>query len=71
MSVYVNSTSSNSFGLMADKSSKHSIGSTLLGFIISRRQRMADLEIKRALTALPDFRRDNFTIELERRLSGQ
>lgn len=48
-----------------------SLGSRLLGWITTARQRKADAEIREHLRSYRGPRNDEFRIELERRLAGQ
>jgi hypothetical protein len=48
-----------------------SFGKRLIRWMTARQQRMAHRQIMEVLATLPDSYRNNFVIELERRLSGQ
>jgi hypothetical protein len=51
--------------------SKHSFGGRLVRWVTARQQRKANRQILDALRTLPNKYRDDFVIELERRLLGQ
>ena len=58
-------------GELANNSSSQSFGGRLVRWVAVRQQRRADRKILGALAAFPNKYRDNFTMELERRLAGQ
>jgi len=58
------------FSFTAD-ASKPSLGARLLRFVITAQQRKADREIVRYSSILHDSYRQEFGLELERRLLGQ
>lgn len=62
---------SNQFLFTADEQSKQSFGWRLLRWMMARQQREADRTIMSCLRIRQDSYRDEFRIELERRLLGQ
>jgi len=56
---------------MQGNSSHQSFGARLVGWVMVRQQRKADRHIQDVLATLPNKYRDNYVIELERRLAGQ
>jgi hypothetical protein len=54
-----------------DEQSKRSFGGRLIRWMTARTQRKANRQILDVLATLPASYRDNFVMELERRLLGQ
>ena len=56
---------------LTNNSSQHSFGGRLVDWVVVRQQRRADRKILNALATFPNRYRDNYVVELERRLAGQ